>query len=81
MVFDEYGIDYPPPPDTYEVDHLIPLELGGSNAIENLWPEAYAGSRGARTKDVQENTLHRKVCARQIVLKSAQRRMVRDWSR
>jgi len=23
----------------YEVDHLIPLELGGSNATTNLWPE------------------------------------------
>jgi len=25
----------------YEVDHLISLELGGSNDIKNLWPESY----------------------------------------
>jgi hypothetical protein len=27
----------------YEVDHLISLELGGSNSIRNLWPESYIG--------------------------------------
>jgi hypothetical protein len=80
-VFEEYAIEYPPPADTYEVDHLIALEIGGSNAIENLWPEAYAGRRGARTKDKQENALHRRVCAGTLSLKAAQRRMVRDWSR
>jgi hypothetical protein len=28
------------PRGAYEVDHLIPLELGGDNVIANLWPEA-----------------------------------------
>jgi hypothetical protein len=26
-------------PDCCEVDHLIPLELGGSNDMKNLWPQ------------------------------------------
>src|SRR5258708_5205551 len=26
-----------------EVDHLISLELGGTNSIKNLWPQPYAG--------------------------------------
>jgi hypothetical protein len=34
-----------------EIDHLVPLSWGGSNAIENLWPQPYAGERGARVKD------------------------------
>jgi hypothetical protein len=33
----------------HEVDHLVSLEVGGSNAITNLWPEPYAGRWGART--------------------------------
>jgi hypothetical protein len=24
----------------YEIDHLIPLCLGGSNVFSNLWPQA-----------------------------------------
>ena len=28
----------------FEVDHLISLELGGSNSIKNLWPESYLTS-------------------------------------
>jgi hypothetical protein len=39
-VFHAYGIDHPEPR-AYEVDHLISLELGGSNSVRNLWPEPY----------------------------------------
>jgi hypothetical protein len=63
----------------HEVDHLISLELGGSNAIRNLWPEPYAGKWGARTKDVLENRLHELVCDRRLTLRSAQRQEARDW--
>jgi hypothetical protein len=46
----------------YEVDHLIALEIGGSNTANNLWPEPYAGSMGAKAKDRLENKLHKMVC-------------------
>jgi len=39
-VYREYGISYPQPFGSYEADHFIPLTLGGSNDIANLWPEA-----------------------------------------
>jgi 5-methylcytosine-specific restriction endonuclease McrA len=28
-----------------EVDHLISIELGGSNDQHNLWPEPYQGAK------------------------------------
>jgi len=47
----------------YEVDHLISLELGGSNSIKNLWPESYRTSPwNARVKNRLENGLHKLVC-------------------
>src|SRR5437016_4455879 len=39
-VFEEYGIQNPGKGE-FEVDHLISLELGGSNSIKNLWPQSY----------------------------------------
>lgn len=66
-------------PYAHEVDHLISLELGGSNAIANLWPEPYAGRWGARTKDALENRLHALVCAGQLGLRAAQRMEATNW--
>jgi hypothetical protein len=66
-------------PYAHEVDHLVSLELGGSNGIRNLWPEPYAGRWGARTKDVLENRLHDLVCAGRLRLRFAQRIEARNW--
>jgi hypothetical protein len=66
-------------PYQHEVDHLISLELGGSNSILNLWPEPYAGRWGARTKDVLENRLHALVCTGSLALGSAQHQEATNW--
>jgi hypothetical protein len=58
-----------------EVDDLISLELGGSNDIKNLWPQPYYPRPGAHEKDVLENWLHKQVCARNISIGRAQRRL------
>jgi hypothetical protein len=47
----------------YEVDHLVPLEIGGGNDIANLWPQAAAPPPGFHEKDRVENYLHDQVCA------------------
>src|SRR5205807_2565004 len=41
-VYAEYGIERHAP-GSYEVDHLVSLELGGNNSIANLWPEVAPG--------------------------------------
>jgi hypothetical protein len=66
-------------PDAHEVDHLVSLELGGSNRLRNLWPEPYAGRWGARTKDRLENVLHDLVCNRTLSLRSAQHIEATNW--
>ena len=63
-----------------EVDHLISLELGGSNDIHNLWPESYITKPlNAHTKDNLENHLHRLVCSGKVTLHQAQYDISKDW--
>jgi hypothetical protein len=63
-----------------EVDHLISLELGGSNDQSNLWPEPYQGTAlNAHVKDQLENFLHAQVCAGSISLDQAQLEIAKDW--
>jgi hypothetical protein len=76
-VYRRYGVAHIPY--QHEVDHLVSLELGGSNSIRNLWPEPYAGRWGARTKDGLENTLHELVCSGRLRLRYAQRIESTDW--
>ena len=76
-VYADYGTE-PSAPGSYEVDHLVPLELGGSNQIANLWPEI---APGYQEKDQVENELHDALCAGQIGLAVAQQTIARDWRR
>ena len=79
QAYDEYGIASHEPGE-YEVDHLISLELGGSNSIRNLWPESFRTQPwNAHTKDRLENELHRLVCAGQLDLATAQQEIAGDW--
>lgn len=60
----------------YEVDHLIPRELGGADDVRNLWPQPWPE---ARQKDRLENKLHVLVCAGQLSLQDAQDAIRTDW--
>ena len=62
-----------------EVDHLVSLELGGSNARSNLFPEAASPRPGSHEKDRLENALHAEVCSGTLSLRRAQRLIATDW--
>lgn len=63
----------------YEIDHLIPLELGGADTITNLWPQPAEPEPGFHQKDKLENELHRLACSGRIPLSDAQRQIAHDW--
>lgn len=75
QVYEEYGA-HKEAGKCCEVDHLISLELGGSNALENLWPQPYPQ---AHWKDKIENRLHRDICSGKITMEQAQQQIVDDW--
>ena len=77
-VYAEYGIASHAP-GQYEVDHLISLELGGSNDIANLWPEPADPRPGFHEKDRVENYLHDQVCSGALSLQDAQTRIATNW--
>jgi hypothetical protein len=83
-VYFAYGIRTRKPGE-YEIDHLISLELGGSNDKSNLWAEPYdvdyqGLQMGAHEKDKAENAAHWQVCAGNITLASAQQQIANDWT-
>jgi hypothetical protein len=61
---------------TSELDHEVPLELGGDNDITNLWPEA--GSL-PNPKDSVERALNRAVCDGRVSLAAARRAIAVNW--
>jgi hypothetical protein len=78
-VYAEYGIASHQPGE-YEIDHLISLELGGSNDIKNLWPESYQTEPwNAHVKDKLEDRLHHLVCTGQMRIEEAQQAIASDW--
>lgn len=70
---------------TWEYDHLIPLEAGGSpNSPLNLWVEpaspGHTGNSVNNPKDSVENKLHTAICSGRITLVRAQLLITQNWT-
>jgi hypothetical protein len=67
---------------TTEYDHLISLEVGGTNATSNLWPEPNATNAAGvnNPKDPVENQLHTAICSGKISLVDAQKAIATNWT-
>ena len=76
----KYNVAYPaygtPRSERTELDHLVPLELGGSNDATNLWPEY---PPNPNPKDKVENALNHAVCGGRVSLTAAQNAIASDW--
>lgn len=68
-----------------ELDHLVPLELGGADGLGNIWPECgpqgvSLNQRDFKLKDRVENYLADQVRTGQMPLREAQRGIANDWT-
>lgn len=77
LAFAKYGIQTTNPAGYGEYDHLVPLELGGANTPDNLWPEP---GKIPNAKDTIENIVHEQVCSGKIPLRLAQQEFMDDWA-
>lgn len=66
--------------DQYELDHVIPLTLGGHpRNIHNLQLQLWDGPDGAKVKDRLEVKLSRLVCKGKMLLEDARACIWKDW--
>ena len=70
---------------TCELDHLVPLELGGSDGLGNIWPQCGPSGvalpeRYFKLKDRVENYLAEDVKTGRMQLADAQSGIAKDWT-
>jgi hypothetical protein len=70
---------------TCELDHLVSIELGGADTLDNIWPQCgpsrvILAKRYFKIKDSVENYLAAKVRAGAISLKDAQHGIATNWT-
>jgi hypothetical protein len=78
----EYGLPLGPHPN-FEVDHLIPLCLGGADDDANLWPQPRRSVEkewNAERKDELERRLCELACSGALDVRAAQREAADDWT-
>jgi hypothetical protein len=87
--YSAYGIAHPSKnsgtSQTCELDHVVPLELGGADTLDNIWPQC--GPTGAplpqryfKEKDIVEDYLAKQVKSGRTSLISAQVGIASDWT-
>lgn len=71
---------------TYELDHLVELNAGGSSDYRNLWPEpntlptATASAFVHNDKDAIEAYTYHAICGRKVLFTAVQNAISSNWS-
>jgi hypothetical protein len=68
-----------------ELDHVVPLELGGADTLDNVWPQCGPNGAGLnkryfKLKDTVENYLTAMVKAGKMNLDDARKGAASDWT-
>jgi hypothetical protein len=64
----------------FKIDHLIPLELGGADSVENLWPQNLRTKPyGVERKELLTQCLLRRIAEGRMTLAQAQTVIQEDW--
>jgi hypothetical protein len=76
---ERYGIR----PETFsgDLDHLVPVALGGSNDPDNLWPMRGKDEFTPAAKAQLAERLKQMVCDGKLSLKDAQNAFKKDWTK
>jgi hypothetical protein len=62
------------------VDHVIPLECGGADVVDNLFPQKGAGPYNQKDKNRLEGLCKRLVCSGEITPAEGQAWFMPDWT-
>ena len=63
-----------------ELDHLIPLTVGGHPTdLKNLWPQSYGSEHDASFKDRCEVAARTAICQGRVALVEAQKGFATNW--
>jgi len=66
--------------DDFAVSHLIPVELGGTDNVKNLWVQSTVTKPwNAQVKARLDHEMYRKVCAGVLTLREAQDTLASNW--
>jgi hypothetical protein len=88
-VYAAYGITPPKKnsgkSQTCEIDHLVSIELGGADTLDNLWPQCAPRGvalkrRWFKVKDLVENSLAKQIKTESEEPEGLQRGIAEDWS-
>jgi hypothetical protein len=88
--YDWYSVQPPSPNNASaqvcELDHLIPLVIGGADSLDNIWPQCGPADvtlreRYFKQKDCVEVYLGDQVRAGNIKLSTAQKGIAKDWTK
>jgi len=90
VLYARYGLEHPEhnrgKEQICELDHIVPLELGGADSLDNIFPMCDTrpvpfAERSFHLKDIVEHYLSWAVRSGQIPLETAQQDIAQDWTR